>query len=181
MLRTKARFEKDLAASPGNGKGLYRLPWYGYKYPFIPVVIDKKQKQGLAMVETGAEDIAFRFDFIDALQLPLTPREKYLANGKVFRYHQARVTLMVGGFRFQREAAEVWPFKEFHNRLTGLTADAVIGPTAFKGKYSVSFDPFDNQIILKQVVEEKEKKSACSILSSSSAAIGLKFFFRLYL
>ena len=149
VLRTKARFEKDVVQG-GNEKRLARLPWYGYKYAFVPFKIDKTQKTGLALIETGAEDIALKFDFVDGLGLSLKPRVKYLANGKEFRYHLAEVTLLAGGFRFQRKAAEVWPFGGFRNRVTGLTADAVIGPAALKGKFSVSFDPFARQVILEQ-------------------------------
>ncbi|NIM14097.1 MAG: hypothetical protein GTO45_18800 [Candidatus Aminicenantes bacterium] len=147
VLRTKERFTRDLASAQQT-QGVCRLPWYGYKSAFVPVTV--LEKKGLAIIETGAQDIALKLDFTRVLGLPLTPRVKYLATGQVTRYHQALVTFFLGDFRFWREAADVWPFSRFYNRLTGLSADVFIGPAAFRGKYVVTFDPFDKQVVLEQ-------------------------------
>jgi len=102
----------------------------------------------LAVIETGAEDIALKSDFVQGLELQLIPRTKYLANGQVFTYHQTAVTAAVGPFLFQRQEAEVWPLDRFFNRLSGLSPDVVIGPKALQGQFTVSFDPFSHRIIL---------------------------------
>jgi tetratricopeptide (TPR) repeat protein len=144
VLQTKERFESYLSGL--SKESFSRLPWYGYKFPTVMVVV--KGKQGLAMIETGAQDIAFKLDFVRGLQLQLIPKVKYLANGQVFKYHHAALVLDVGRFLFERQAAEVWPLNRFYNRITGLSPDVVIGPGALEGEFSVSFDPFDQQIIL---------------------------------
>jgi tetratricopeptide (TPR) repeat protein len=151
VLRTKERFTGDLV-SVQQTRGVCRLPWYGYKSAFVPVT--GLEKKGLAIIETGARDIALKLDFVQGLGLTLTPRVKYLATGRVTRYHQAPVTFFLGDFRFRREAADVWPFSRFYNRLTGLSADVFIGPEAFRGKYVVSFDPFAKQVVLERTGAE---------------------------
>jgi tetratricopeptide (TPR) repeat protein len=151
ILRTKERFSRDLASQQPN-RGVSRLPWYGYKFAFVPLTVmgeKEKEKKGLAVIETGAQDIALKLDFVQGL-LTLNPRVKYLASGQVTHYHQSPVTLLLGDIRFTREAADVWPFSRFYNHLTGLSADVVIGPEAFRGKYAVSFDPFDNRVVLEK-------------------------------
>jgi tetratricopeptide (TPR) repeat protein len=149
VLRTKERFEKDLASRGGEKRRVFRLPWYGYKFAYAPFSV--KDKQGLVMVETGAEDIAFKADFIEGLGLPLRPRVKYLADGQTVHYYQTTAALAMDGLEFQRKDADVWPLDRFYNRLSGLSADAVLGPRALEGTYVLSFDPFDKQIILEQV------------------------------
>ncbi|UCH97591.1 MAG: hypothetical protein JSV88_12290 [Candidatus Aminicenantes bacterium] len=144
VLQTKEKFESCLSAQPRES--ISRFVWYGYKFPSILVKV--RGKQGLAMVETGAEDIALKLDFLQGLQLQLVPRTKYLANGQVFKYHHAAVVLSIGNFLFKRKAAEVWPLNRFYNRITGVSPDVVIGPKAFEGEFTVSFDSFDKQIIL---------------------------------
>jgi tetratricopeptide (TPR) repeat protein len=147
ILQTKEKFESYLSTLPGES--FSRLRWYGYKFP--TVMVEVKGKQGLAMIETGAQDIAFKLDFVQGLPLELIPKVKYLASGQVFKYHHAAVALNVGKFLFERQAAEVWPLNRFYNRISGVSPDVVIGPGALAGEFSVSFDPFDNQIIfLKQ-------------------------------
>ena len=144
VLQGKEQFEKGLSAYPQER--FVRLPWYGYKFPYIPVMV--KEKRGLAVIETGAEDIALKLDFVKGLGLELIPRTKYLANGQVFKYHHAAVEVSVGPFLFRRGEAEVWPLDRFFNRLSGLSPDVVIGPAALRGRLTVSFDPFANQVIL---------------------------------
>ena len=144
VLQTKEKFENYLATQPGDS--FSRLTWYGYKFP--TVMVEVKGKQGLAMIETGAEDLAFKLDFVQGLPLPLIPKVKYLANGQVFNYHQAAIALNVGRFLFERQAAEVWPLDRFYDRISGVSPDVVIGPGALAGGFSVSFDPFDQQIVL---------------------------------
>lgn len=90
------------------------------------------------------------------LGLPLTGRERYLATGETATYHLMPVRLDLGPFRFERAAAEVWPFAGLAHPTTGLIADAVIGPRALDGGYVLSFDLFDNQIVL----EERPKNAS---------------------
>jgi tetratricopeptide (TPR) repeat protein len=144
VLQSKEKFESYLSTLPGES--FSRLRWYGYKFP--TVMVEVKGKQGLAMIETGAEDIAFKLDFVQGLPLQLTPKVKYLANGQVFNYHHAAIAFNVGRFLFERQVAEVWPLNRFYNRISGVSPDVVIGPGALAGGFSVSFDPFDQQIIL---------------------------------
>jgi tetratricopeptide (TPR) repeat protein len=143
VLQTKEKFENYISARPVES--FSRLSWYGYKFPTVMVVV--KGKRGLAMIETGAQDIAFKLDFVQGLPLQLIPKVKYLANGQVFKYHHAEVALVMGQFLFQRQAAEVWPLNRFYNRISGVSPDVVIGPGALAGEFSVSFDPFDQQIV----------------------------------
>jgi hypothetical protein len=49
---------------------------------------------------------------------------------------------------FARPAAEVWSFSGLAHPVSGLIPDVVIGPHALAGRYVLSFDPFDNQIVL---------------------------------
>ncbi len=143
VLQTKEQFEKNLSSYP---QGWYtRLPWYGNKFPYVPVTVMKKK--GLAVIETGAEDIALKLDFVKGLQMELIPKVKYLANGQVFKYHHTAVLLSIGRFFFQREEVEVWPLDRFFDPITGLSPDVVIGPNALEGEFVVSFDPFDKQVI----------------------------------
>lgn len=146
VLRTKEEFEQHLTQVSSHH--YCRMPWYGYKFAFIPVTVSGKS--GMAMLETGAEDIALKLEFVKGLGLPLYPKTKYLANGKVYRYHQARVTVAAGRFNFTRSGADVWPLNRFYNRLTGFSADVVIGPAAFSGQFLVSFDPFARQVVFKK-------------------------------
>lgn len=144
VLRTREKFERYLSTCPKES--FSRLPWYGYKFPAVPIVL--KGKQGLAMIETGAEDVALKLDFVQGMQLQLIPRVKYLANGQVFKYHHAAVIFSVGQFLIRRQAAEVWPLDRFYNRITGISPDVVIGPRAFAGQFSITFNPFERQILL---------------------------------
>jgi tetratricopeptide (TPR) repeat protein len=144
VLQSKEKFENYLSTQ--SGESFSRLTWYGYKFP--TVMVEVKGKQGLAMIETGAEDIAFKLDFVQGLPLQLIPKVKYLANGQVFNYHHAATAFNVGRFLFERQEAEVWPLNRFYNRISGVSPDVVIGPGALAGGFSVSFDPFDQQIIL---------------------------------
>ena len=144
VLQGKEKFESYLSSRSAGS--FSRLTWYGYKFP--TVMVEVKGKRGLAMIETGAQDIAFKLDFVQSLPLQLIPRTKYLANGQVFKYHHAALVLGIGRFLFERQAAEVWPLNRFYNRISGVSPDVVIGPGALAGEFSVCFDPFDQQIIL---------------------------------
>ncbi len=145
VLSTKEGFDDDLSSR--QEENLVKLPWYGYEHVLIPVTI--KGIEGLAMIETGAEDIALKLDFARMLNLPLKKEKRYLANGEVFIFHKTSVQIFAGNFCFAREEAEVWPLDRFFNPIVGLTPDVVIGPSALEGKYIVSFDPFNRQVILR--------------------------------
>jgi len=144
LLRTKEKFDQDLdSVSPQR---YTKLPWYGYKSGYIPVQVNTRD--GLAMIETGAQDIGIKLDFARKLGLSLLPRTKYLSDGKVYTYFKTGMRMAAGPFSFERNVAEVWPFDRFYDHLTGLTADVYIGPLALADRFSITFDPFDNIIIL---------------------------------
>lgn len=148
ILRTKERFDQDLNSAATSQSGHFtKLPWFGYKLSFIPVLVSGKA-DALAMIETGAADITLRLDFARKLRLNLEPAVKYVSTGKEFRYHKSSIKISAGPFQFTRGAAEVWPLDRFFNRITGLAPDVIIGPSALKGRLVLSFDPFDKKIIL---------------------------------
>lgn len=144
VLTTKERFDKELAAR--QGVSMMKLPWYGYERAFIPVTVNGAA--GLAMIETGAEDVALNLDFATVLQLPLKEKKRFLANGKVFHFHTTPVKVSAGKFSFQRENAEVWPLNRIYNPISGVAADVIIGPEVLHKQFVVSFDPFERKIIL---------------------------------
>ncbi len=144
FLRTKEKYDQDLDAVPSHR--YTKLPWYGYRSGYIPVQINTRD--GLAMIETGAQDIGIKLDFAHKLGLSLLPKTRYLPDGKVYTYYKTGIKMAAGPFSFERNAAEVWPFDRFYDHLTGLTADVYIGPLALAGRFSITFDPFDNKIIL---------------------------------
>jgi len=148
ILRTKGQFEKDLSLVPAPN--ISRLPWTGSKFCYLPVRVN--HNQALAIIETGAEDIAIRLEFAKNIQLPLTPHLKHLPSGEASAFHQTVAEIKVGNFSFYRSRSEVWPFSRFKHPITGLTPDIIIGPATFKDKYSLSFDPFENQIIIIQEI-----------------------------
>lgn len=145
ILRSKREFETYLNS---QGRKISKLRWYGYKRPYVPVTV--MGKKALALIETGAEDISFRRDFVSQFNIRMQPKTKYLANGKKFTYHLAEISLNAGSFNMHRKRAEVWSFDRFYHPLTGMTPDVILGPKTFKGQFIISFDPFDNQIILEK-------------------------------
>jgi tetratricopeptide (TPR) repeat protein len=145
VLRTKEAFHRYLTALR---PAMYsRLPWYGYEQVFLPVTVNLEEN-GLGIVETGAEDIAIKLSFARILHLPMKSKVRYLSNGKVYRFFEAPVSVSLGQWRLDRKNAEVWSFKRFYRRLSGLTADVVLGPQVFRDNWIVSFDPFSRQIFL---------------------------------
>jgi len=146
-LQSKERFERELSLL---SKGTFsRLPWIGYKFPYVQVKVKgEANRKGLAMIETGADEIALNLNFLQGMELPLQPKVKYLANGQVINYHLAEVALLVGNFLFLRKEAEVWPLHDFYNRLSGLSPDVVLGPNVFSDRYAIAFDPFDKKIVI---------------------------------
>lgn len=148
ILRTKERFDQDLNSVAASRLGDFtKLPWFGYKHAFIPVLASGKT-DALAMIETGAADITLRLDFARNLRLSLEPAVRYVSTGKEFRYHKTSIKISAGLFQFDRRGAEVWPLDRFLNRITGLAPDVIIGPSALKGRLVLSFDPFDKKIVL---------------------------------
>jgi len=144
LLRTQQKFDKDIYSRERTKAE--RFPWLGHQYVFIPVAV--AGQPGLALLETGAADISLQLAFVKTLGLDLQPRSKYLADGRAYSFHEARVTVKVGTYLFYREKAEVWPLHQFSHRLSGLSPHLIIGPQALDAQYALSFDPFSNQIIL---------------------------------
>ncbi len=150
ILRTKEKFDSDILKNDKNV--IMKIPWYGYKYPMVPVICNSKN--GLAIIETGAENISVRSDFASKMGIILTPRSKYLSNGKVFKYSLGPVNVQLGKYIFVRNNAEIWPLLKFRNRMTGFAPHVIIGPEALSGKFIVSFVPGE-----KILVFEYERKS----------------------
>lgn len=150
ILRTKERFSVDI--KDPEGMEVLKMPWFGYKYPMIPIICNSRN--GLAIIETGAENISIRSDFASQIGISLTERLKYLSNGKVFKYSLGAVNVQLGKYIFVRNQAEVWPFVRFRNRLTGFSPHVIIGPEALEGKFIVSFIPEENILVFEY--ERKE-------------------------
>lgn len=144
ILQTTTEFERQIRTIPEVN--ICILPWYGDKYVFIPVTVN--QNAGLAMIETGAEDIAVKLDFAHKNRMALIPQSKYQGEGDKVDYFKTEVTLTIGKFQINNKAAEVWEFKNFHNPLKCFSPDLIIGPKAFKGKYSISFNPISSQVYI---------------------------------
>ncbi len=125
-----------------------RIPWLGHRYVYVPVKVGSRQR--LALIETGAKDISLRLDFARKLGLPLTAQTRYLANGEAVSYHKTPFKVALGPFIFEREGAEVWPFQQFMDPLSGLTPDVVIGPEALTGSFLLTLDPFENKVLLRR-------------------------------
>ena len=146
ILRTKDEFEQDLKSQPPEEIG--RFPWQGFRNVYLPAVC--AGKEALALIETGAQDVALRLDFARQRGLPLLSKTRYPAGGESVAYHETRGRLTIGPFVFEREAAEVWPFSRLSDRISGLTPDVVIGPQALSEGFALSLDPFSNQVILEK-------------------------------
>jgi len=147
VLRTPEAFSRDFTG--GRSDDSVVLPWFGYEQAYVPVRING-ERLGLALVETGAEDMALQLDVASELGLPLTPRRRYLANGQVYDFSQTAVVVSLDRFLFARKQAEVWPFDRFFNRLSGLRMDVVLGPAVFSNQFSITFHPFSSTIILRR-------------------------------
>ncbi|NOX88065.1 MAG: hypothetical protein GXO77_03495 [Calditrichaeota bacterium] len=145
VLRSKKRFDEDLAKTPANS--LSKVRFYGYEWAFAPVQING-YASGLAIIETGAEDISVKLKYAQFINLPLTPKVKTF-RGKEYEYHVSDIDLMLGVFLFRRPQVEIWQ-KRFYDTITGLCDNVVIGPWALEGKFILSFDPFDNVVVLQR-------------------------------
>lgn len=143
ILRSKKQFDNDLAKETRDSWS--KLPLYGYEWPFIPAEINGYAR-GLAMIETGAEDVSIKLEFAQHIHLPLTPKTKTW-RGKEYNYHETSIDVLVGIHLFHRPKTGVWP-KRFYDTITGLYDNIMIGPWALEGKYILSFDPFDRVVIL---------------------------------
>jgi len=151
IIRTKERFNKDLnSAAFDQSEHFTELPWYGYEHVFIPVSAEG-EKPVIAMIETGAEDIALRLNFARKHRLPLEPKLKYLGTGEIVHYFKTPVKISAGDFHFNRNAADVWPLDRFYDRITGFAPDVIIGPSALKERFSLSFNPFEKKIVLADI------------------------------
>lgn len=143
LLRTKDRFERDLAEAAGTH--FTRVPFYGWEWPFVPVKVNG-YADTLAMIETGAEDVHVNLEFARFINMPVRESVK-LFRGKEYPYHLGSLDALIGTFLLRRPDVEVWP-RRFYDTITGLSDSVMIGPWALEGTYILHFDPFDNQVIL---------------------------------
>ncbi len=143
ILRSKEQFDRDLATTPPAD--LTKLPFYGYEWPFVPVLVNG-YAPALAMIETGAEDLSLKEEFARFIQLPLTPATKIWGNQQYSYYLASRVGIQLGTRVLYRLQMEIWP-RRFYDQITGLYDQVMIGPMALEGRFVVSFDPFENVIV----------------------------------
>jgi hypothetical protein len=143
LLRTKERFEQDLAETPAAL--VTRVPFYGWEWPFVPVQVNGYAST-LAMIETGAEDVAVTLEFARFINMPVHEAVKEF-RGKEYSYHQGSLDALIGTFLLHRPEVEVWP-RRFYDTLTGLSDAVMIGPLALEGTFILHFDPFANQVVL---------------------------------
>jgi hypothetical protein len=146
ILWKQSAFNRFLESKKGTGYKIYHLPWIGFKHAYVPVRINAYN--GLAMLETGAEDIALDLDFARLAGLSLEPKQRFLATGKILNYHITTAALSISGLKLKRDQAEIWSFERFHHPVTGLTPDVIIGPHAMEGNLIISFNPFTNQVTI---------------------------------
>ncbi|MBU1320423.1 MAG: hypothetical protein KKG33_12630 [candidate division Zixibacteria bacterium] len=149
ILRSKERFESDMATVPRSS--ITRLPCYGYDRPYVPVMINSSAV-GMALIETGAQDISLRREFADFMGLQYSERIITDTDGKEHIVGTAEVQAQVGEFSFYRPSAWIWPMR-FHNKITGVYDHIMIGPLALEGQFVLSFDPFARTAILQKYTE----------------------------
>ena len=149
ILRSKERFKSDVLNK--TDRVVMLIPWFGHKYPLVPILYNKTK--GMAVIETGAENIAIQLDKAKELDFPLTEKFKYLSNGKIFKYFLTSAEIQLGKYLFVRNSAEVWPIKKFMNRISGFNPHLILGPVAFEKKFVISFIPYENIIVFEY--EEK--------------------------
>lgn len=151
ILRTKEKFDRDLKAKE-NYK-ITKLKVYGAFWPFIKVNVNG-YAPGLAMIETGAEDLSVKLEYAQRINLNLEPAVKTW-RGKEYKFEKTKnLIVKAGSHIFMRDESEVWPVR-FTDDLTGLYDSIMIGPYALNGNYILSFDPFANRIILESRSIEK--------------------------
>ena len=144
LLRSKARFDRDLTVESDYNQ--VKLPFYGYEWPFVPVLING-YAPALAMIETGAEDVSLKEAYSRFIHLPLKPAMKVWGERKLHYYKATEVSILLGPQLLYRSEMEIWP-KRFYDRITGLYDQVMIGPFALQNRFIVSFDPFENVIML---------------------------------
>lgn len=174
VLHTFAAFQKILEGIPAQTKPVNKpveLPWYGYKHAMVPVKV--KNQPGLAMLETGAEDIALKLEFAKHLAMPLQARKKFLGNGSVLQYHLTPLTLQIKHFLIKRSNAEVWSFHRFYHPITGLTPDVIIGPHAMTNALIISFHPQQRSIYLSPPAGTTRRVDPINSSYSQKLLIGL--------
>ncbi len=143
ILRTKKRFYEDIEKA--KNINVMKIPWYGYKYPMVPILCENRN--GLGVVETGAGNISVQDFFVRQIGINLIEKSKYLSNGRIFKYFLCPVNIQLGKYLFVRNQAEAWPLKKFMNRLSGFSPHVIFGPESFEQKFIVSFVPEDNLIV----------------------------------
>jgi len=144
LLRSKERFDREL--SEESAQTVVKLPFYGYEWPFIPVLVNG-YAAALAMIETGAEDVSMKEEFARFIHLPMNPAVKIWGNKKLAYFEASEVGIQMGTFLLYRTKLEIWP-KRFYDRITGLYDQVMIGPFALESKFIISFDPFENMVVL---------------------------------
>jgi hypothetical protein len=146
IFRTKDRFEADVADIPRGS--ISRLPCYGYDRPFVPVMVNMRHG-GIALIETGAQDISLRREYAQSLSIPFTDRTIIDNEGVEHVVGSADVQIQVGKFTFARPTAPIYPIK-FIDKITGVYDNVMIGPLALEGRFILSLDPFSRTLILQR-------------------------------
>ncbi len=151
ILRTKEKFDRYLETR--DNYKITDLKVYGAFWPFVKVNVNG-YAPGLAMIETGAEDLSVKYEYAKKINLNLKPAVKTW-HGKEYKFHETQgLFVRAGNHHLIREKSEVWPVR-FNDDLTGLYDSIMIGPYALNGKYILSFDPFENRVILESPYRTK--------------------------
>ncbi len=151
LLRSKERFDEDLARARSEGRQLARVPLYGADWGFIPIQVEGSP--AWAMIETGAEIFQLTDEFVATAGIPATPATMRFRD-RDYHYHEAEVNTFVGEVPLFQGAAHVWPGR-WGDTYLGMLYDAVIGPVLLEGRFILSYDPFDRMIVI-ELVERTE-------------------------
>jgi hypothetical protein len=140
ILRTKARFDRDLATA---GR-VARVPLYDPDRPYIMAEVDGHR--ATAVIETGAEVLSLTAEFAEHVGLPLRPGTRRWRD-RVLDVQRTDIDVSVGGVPFFSDSVEAWPGR-VADLCTGLVYDVVIGPGSLEGSWSLSYDPIDRVVVL---------------------------------
>lgn len=141
IARTKARFDRDMAAS---GNPTVRVPMYDPDRPYV--LAEVNGHPATAVIETGSEILSLSVEFATQAGLPLRAGTRRWRD-RVLDVQRTDVHVSIGGFPFFSDTVEAWPGRVW-DRCTGMLYDVVIGPGSMEGRFSLSYDPFDRVVVL---------------------------------
>lgn len=143
IFRTKARFDRDILAD--SAKPLIRVPYFGYRWPYIPVTVNGKH-EGIAMIETGSAASWLRQGFVEANGISVE-QDSTTDHRDSQNYPVTRASISVGDSLIADGTIRVSSMR-YCDPVTGLVESVLIHAGVFDHRYCLTFDPFDNQVIL---------------------------------